>query len=429
MKGPIGKYKIIKELGRGGMSRVYLVEDMVLKKKWAMKMVDKMGPDGHFYGKNLLEEARIMKDLDHPLLPKVLEIFNMDDKLCMIMEYVPGKSLEEIVTREGRLAEDDVKVKFMELADCMAYLHSLKNKVIYSDMKPSNIMMTEDGRLKLIDFSVARLGTGKEIFPANLYASSGYAPPEQYIGNKIDEKTDIYGLGMTMYRLASGLDPSSDDFIYKPLRDLRPEISKDLDKIIGLCIKEKPEERYGSIRALVKDLKKYDKKRERNKKYAKLAVISALSIAAIFSEFSGKREEKLLNAHLLNVDPTNIRVCEFIRENPIDLNGGKSTEKCLDMFLKRAVYEGEDPDLTGEKLRSEREAMFLIFNYLDKSIEREGRETSGGDELEKIKRLFTTDTLGKDLYFREAGPWGRAFINNFIEYFEYKEGVCLGKDL
>ncbi len=429
MKGPIGKYKIIKELGRGGMSRVYLVEDMVLKKKWAMKMVDKMGPDGHFYGKNLLEEARIMKDLDHPLLPKVLEIFNMDDKLCMIMEYVPGKSLEEIVKREGRLVEKDVKVKFMELADCLAYLHSLKNKVIYSDMKPSNIMMTEDGRLKLIDFSVARLEIGKEFFQAKLYASSGYAPPEQYIGNKIDEKTDIYGLGMTMYRLASGLDPSSDDFIYKPLRDLRPEISKDLDKIIGLCIKEKPEERYGSIRALVKDLKKYDKKRERNKKYAKLAVISALSIAAIFSEFSGKRGEKLLNAHLLNVDPTNTRVCEFIRENPIDLNGGKSTEKYLDMFLKRAVYEGEDPDLTGEKLRSEREAMFLIFNYLDKSIECEGRETSGGNDLEKIKRLFTTDTLGKGLYFREAGPWGRAFINNFIEYFEYKEGICLGKDL
>ncbi len=429
MKEYIGKYRIIEELGRGGMSRVYLVEDRVLKKKWAMKLVEKRGEDGHFYGRDLLEEARILKDLDHLLLPKILEIFNTDKWICLIMEYIPGKSLEEIVATKGRLNEKEVGVRFMELADCLAYLHSLKNKVIYSDMKPSNILISDKGRMKLIDFGVSRSSNCRDIFPQNFYASRGYAPPEQYTGKQIDERTDIYGLGMTMYRLLSGLDPASDDFIYKPLRTLRPEISKDMERIIGLCIKEKPEERYGSIKALIKDLEKYDKKKEKKRKYLKILLILALSITAIFYETAGRKEESPLNSHLLNVDPANAGVCQFIRKNPIDLKRGRAGEKNMDLFLKRTVYEGKGTDLQGDELRREREALYLIFDYLDKALSVKDQKPERPEDLDKLKRLFCPDKTGQSRLFLEAGPWGRAFIDNFIEYFEYKEGVCLGKEL
>lgn len=145
-----GKYEILKEIGHGGMSTVYLAMDKNLNKQWAVKEIRKNGNDANDLSvvNSLQAEADLMKKLDHPALPRIVDIINDAETICIIMDYIEGETLEKIISEYGAQPEETVIGWAMQLCDALQYLHSQKPPIIYRDMKPANVMLNPEVNLK-----------------------------------------------------------------------------------------------------------------------------------------------------------------------------------------------------------------------------------------------------------------------------------------
>lgn len=238
------KYIIIGKLGTGGMSKVYLSYDIFLKKKWAVKVINKSNQD-------YLQEARIMKDLSHPLLPRIVEILEDRDSAYIVMDYIEGISLNNILKKKTDLNRDKIIVIFRELADILIYLHSRKPPIIHGDIKPGNIILTDTG-VRLIDFGIALKGTVD--YSNNSFGSKGYIAPEILRGKKKSIKSDIYSLGMCMYLVINGKFPSDESVETKRFNGVQSHF---LQEIIEKCTCKSPKDRYSSVKELRNDLIKY----------------------------------------------------------------------------------------------------------------------------------------------------------------------------
>ena len=152
----IERYKVLREIGRGGSSRVYLAEDVRLGKRWAVKGIARDGT-GHTEAAaaRAWQEARFLGELDHPAFPRVVEMMRGDDEVRIVMDYIEGETLEAILAREGALRPERAAAIARELCGMLAYLHSRKPPVIYRDLKPANLICTADGHWKIIDFGIA----------------------------------------------------------------------------------------------------------------------------------------------------------------------------------------------------------------------------------------------------------------------------------
>ncbi len=253
------KYEILKEIGRGGMSVVYLANDTRLNRNWAVKEVRKKGN-----GKNdeviinsLLAEANMVKRLDHPALPRIVDIIDNGETIYIVMDFIEGEPLSKILGDCGPQPEEKVIGWAMQICDVLSYLHSQKPPVIYRDMKPANIMLKPNGNISIIDFGIAR--EYKEQNPADttILGTKGYAPPEQYTG-QTDARSDIYALGMTMHHLLTGVDPGNGGPC-KPVRQLNPGLSEGIETIIAKCVEPAAENRYQSCDELLTDLQDPDR--------------------------------------------------------------------------------------------------------------------------------------------------------------------------
>lgn len=249
-----GKYEILKEIGRGGMSTVYLAMDKRLNKQWAVKEIRKRGS-----GKNeeiiinsLLTEANLMKRLDNPALPRIVDIIDNGITIYVIMDYIEGESLDKIMKISGPQPEELVIGWAKQLCDALSYLHSQKPPIIYRDMKPSNVMLKPEGNIKIIDFGIAREYKEQNLSDTTVLGTKGYAPPEQYSG-QTDPRSDIYALGMTMHHLLTGVDPRNGE-AYIPVRQWNPELSEGIEAIIDKCVQPAPENRYQNCADLLYDL-------------------------------------------------------------------------------------------------------------------------------------------------------------------------------
>ena len=241
-----GKYEILKEIGKGGMSVVYLAMDKHLNKQWAVKEIRKQGS-----GKNddivvnsLLAEANMMKRLDHPALPRIVDIIDNGITIYIVMDYIEGESLDKILAAEGIQSEEMVIGWAKQLCDALSYLHSQKPPIIYRDMKPANVMLKPEGNIKIIDFGIAREYKEQSLADTTVLGTKGYAPPEQYSG-QTDQRSDIFALGMTMHHLLTGIDPRSGE-AYASVRQWNPEISEGVEAIIDKCVQPAAENRYQS---------------------------------------------------------------------------------------------------------------------------------------------------------------------------------------
>lgn len=249
-----GKYEILKEIGRGGMSIVYLAMDKRLNKQWAVKEIRKRGS-----GKNdevvvnsLLAEANLMKRLDHPALPRIVDIIDSGVTIYVVMDYIEGESLDKILNEYGAQSEEMVITWAKQLCDALSYLHSQKPPIIYRDMKPANVMLKPEGNIKIIDFGIAREYKEQNLADTTVLGTKGYAPPEQYSG-QTDPRSDIFALGMTMHHLLTGVDPRTGE-AYAPVRQWNPELSEGIEVIIDKCVQPAAENRYQSCADLLYDL-------------------------------------------------------------------------------------------------------------------------------------------------------------------------------
>ena len=153
-----GRYEVIREIGRGGMSTVYLVRDIRLRKDWALKTVKKEAEDreNEPLRRSLLTEAEMLKKLEHPLLPRVIGVVETEQCFGVLMDYIEGRTLGTVLKTEGAQPETRVIAWAKQLCSVLLYLHSCDPPVIYRDMKPDNIMLRPDGSIALFDFGIAR---------------------------------------------------------------------------------------------------------------------------------------------------------------------------------------------------------------------------------------------------------------------------------
>ena len=282
-----GKYEILTEIGRGGMSVVYLAMDTHLNKQWAVKEIRKKGngKNDEIVVNSLLAEANLMKRLDHPALPRIVDIIDNGVTIFVVMDYIEGESLDKVLEEYGAQPEELVIGWAKQLCDALSYLHSQKPPIIYRDMKPSNVMLKPEGNIKIIDFGIAREYKEQSLADTTVLGTKGYAPPEQYSG-QTDARSDIFALGMTMHHLLTGVDPRNGE-AYAPVRMWNPELSEGIELIIDKCVQPAAEKRYQSCEDLLYDLEhpqlitKDYKKRQKRKAAAFAAACALTAVFAI----------------------------------------------------------------------------------------------------------------------------------------------------
>lgn len=263
-----GKYKILNVVGKGGMSVVYLAINERANKQWAIKEVRKDGMQSFEVVKqNLVAETDLLKKLNHPHLPSIIDVIDCDDTFLIVMDYIEGNPLSKALETSGAQNQDDVIEWAKQLCDVLGYLHSRKPPIIYRDMKPSNVMLKPDGNVMLIDFGTAREFKYSSVADTTCLGTQGYAAPEQFGGHgQTDARTDIYCLGATMYHLVTGHNPATPPYEMYPIRQWNPMLSSGLEEIILKCTQRNPEDRYQSCAELLYALDHYKDLDIENKK-------------------------------------------------------------------------------------------------------------------------------------------------------------------
>lgn len=259
-----GQYKILKEVGHGGMSTVYLAMNEKANRNWAVKVVRKDGAaNSDIKRQRLAVERDIMIRLKNKYLPSVADVIDTEDSIIIIMDYIEGNSLDKALRPDGLPADapdipqdqDQVIRWAMQLCEVLHYLHTSKDHppVIYRDMKPANIMLRPDDTIALIDFGTAREYKGANSKDTIPLGTPGYAAPEQYNDptrqyqtGVTDARTDIYSLGVTLYHLITGKDPTRPPYDILPIRQVNPNLSPTLEKIIIKCTQRDPDKRFQS---------------------------------------------------------------------------------------------------------------------------------------------------------------------------------------
>lgn len=296
-----GRYKILRKLGEGGMSVVYLAVNEKVNKHWAIKEVKKEGVENfETVHQRLLTEADILKRLHHPNLPDIVDIIENGETFLLVMDYIEGRQLESIVQEYGPQKEETVVNWGKQLCDVLSYLHSQNPPIIYRDMKPANVMVQKDGKVVLIDFGTAREFKESQAEDTLCLGTCGYAAPEQYKGQgQSDIRTDIYCLGVTLYYLLTGHNPICKPYEIYPIRYWNTNLSSGLEMIILKCTRKNPSKRYQSCEELQQELSHYyklDIEYQKSQKIKKLMLFCFLGLTIVsgFLSLVFYREEKEL---------------------------------------------------------------------------------------------------------------------------------------
>jgi len=245
-----GRYRVIARVsGQGGMSTVYDVMDNTLNVRGALKeMVPYPGMDEDTLSglrEQFQQEAQLLAGLRHPNLPRVSDHFEEDGNAYLVMEYIYGRRLDEIIGQEGELTEEEVLHWARQLIEALAHCH--ERGVIHRDVKPQNVMITWHGQAILVDFGLAKLVDPNDPHTRTVMRGLGtpeYAPPEQYDTRKggTDPRTDIYSLGATLYHALAGTPPPTatervvDPEILVPLSQLRDDVSEVTNQVLMKAI-------------------------------------------------------------------------------------------------------------------------------------------------------------------------------------------------
>lgn len=288
-----GKYEVLREIGRGGMSVVYLAMDKRLNKQWAVKEFrkDKNDESKKMALNALIAEANLMKKLDHPTLPRIVDIIENNQTVYVVMDYIEGESLNKVLDAYGAQPQEAVIEWAKQLSDVLDYLHTRTPPIIYRDMKPANIMLKPDGTVRLIDFGIAReYKEGKTEDTTNI-GTRGYAAPEQF-GDKgqTDARTDIYSLGVTLYHLVTGKNPAEPPYELYPIRHWNPSLSSGLEWLIQKCTQLNPKDRFQScaeVTYVLENLDKFEGAYKRSRQHKIQGFFASVSLTVVFALLGG----------------------------------------------------------------------------------------------------------------------------------------------
>ena len=415
-----GKYEILKEIGRGGMSIVYLARDNRLNKQWAVKEIKNDGSKStQTLLKGLEREANILKNVDHPVLPRIVDIINSRGTIYVVMDFIEGTNLGDILKHDGAQSQENVIEWGRELASALDYLHSMNPPIIYRDMKPANVMLKPEGGVKLIDFGTAKEYTIESNADTTALGTRGYAAPEQF-GDaqgrgiyKTDARTDIYNLGATLYHMVTGMNPCEPPYEIKPIRQWNPGLSTGLEQIILKCTQPNPDDRYQSCSELLYALDHYTELDDSYKKANKKKVIlfglsAALTIAAAVTAIVGyngmKRvERENYSAYIeagndLKIQQRYPEAAEqYKKAFDLDTDAADAYVNYLNLYIDAS----NDPNVTEQNALKIDDGLTTVANRVSNS------ESGAGKNAEVLYRLglayFTKenpDYAAADKYFR-----------------------------
>ncbi len=258
------RYEIIDKVGSGGMADVYKAKCHRLNRYVAIKILKpEYSSDKNFVTK-FRGEAQSAAGLSHPNIVNVYDVGDDDGLHYIVMELVEGITLKKFIERKGKLDIKEAVGIAIQIAQGMEAAHD--NHIIHRDIKPQNIIISREGKVKVTDFGIAKAATSNTV-TQNAIGSVHYLSPEQARGGYSDEKSDIYSLGVTLYEMLSGKVPFAGDNTVSvallhiqgeavPVRELNPAVPPSVDKIVQKCMQKKPERRYLTASELIQDLKK-----------------------------------------------------------------------------------------------------------------------------------------------------------------------------
>jgi tetratricopeptide (TPR) repeat protein len=256
-----GRYKILKKIGQGGMGVVYQAEDTVLHRIVAYKVLPPAVRESPKILENFLQEARVAASLNHANIVTVFDTGKNDTDLYITMEYVDGVTLKEYLDQRSPIPIPELVRIAKQICLGLDYAHH--TNVIHRDIKPANIMLTKAQKtVKIMDFGLAKLVDDSMADKTTVKGTPMYMAPEQILGKGVDHQSDIYSLGCTLYRMATGRAPFTEGDLYyhhlhtppAPPKKYNPQIPDALERIILKCIEKDKANRYQRIRDVLKDL-------------------------------------------------------------------------------------------------------------------------------------------------------------------------------
>jgi len=291
-----GNYTTLSELGSGAIATVYLAKQEPLGRKVALKALKATIPPTSTFAAQLEREARVLAGLSHPNIVLLLDYVKSDPEMYLVLEYIGGFSLAELLAKKPKLRPEVVAAIGAEVAKGLAHAH--ERGVVHRDVKPGNVILSRHGEVKIVDFSIAhreRLPSADEILPAfDKHASFGtpaYMAPEQLLGEAVDARSDLFSLGVVLYQLASGARPferpgekrspahAARTALAIPLRQRAPEMPRALERVVMRCIEKHPADRPPSADAVAEELEAIV--HERTEVPARQLVRSALAVSRL----------------------------------------------------------------------------------------------------------------------------------------------------
>src|SRR5438876_2063911 len=258
-----GRYRIVRKLGTGGMADVYLAEDQELGRRVAIKILnDRHAADDSFV-ERFRREAKNAAGLSHPNIVSVYDRGTAEGTYYIAMEYLDGRSLKELIVSRGPAPVKTSVEYARQILAAVGFAH--RHGIVHRDIKPHNVLVGPEGRLKVTDFGIARSGASQMTEVGSIIGTAQYLSPEQARGAPVDQTSDLYSVGVVLYEMLTGQVPFTGDTpleiamkhlseIPRPPSELRPEVPHDLDSVVLRALAKDPSERYQSAEEMDADL-------------------------------------------------------------------------------------------------------------------------------------------------------------------------------
>lgn len=284
------RYEVISRIGSGGMADVYKAKDLKLNRLVAVKVLkQEFRADKKFISK-FRSEAQAAAGLSHPNIVNVFDVGNDDNIYFIVMELVEGITLKDYITKKGKLSIKEATSIAIQVSLGLEAAHA--RNIVHRDIKPQNIIISTDGKVKLSDFGIARVASSNTI-SSNAMGSVHYSSPEQVRGGYSDAKSDIYSLGITLYEMVTGRVPFDGETTVAiaikhlqeemvPPSQYTPDLPRSLEQIILKCTQKSVDRRYNNITEVIEDLK--HSLMDPNGNFVKLAPLSSHARTVMISE-------------------------------------------------------------------------------------------------------------------------------------------------
>jgi len=260
-----GRYQVVRKLGAGGMANVYLAEDQELGRRVAIKILNERHANDEQFVERFRREAKNAAALSHPNIVSIYDRGEAEGTYYIAMEYLDGRSLKELILSRGP-APLNVAIEYVrQILSALRFAH--RHGIVHRDIKPHNVLVDAEGRVKVTDFGIARAGASQMTEAGSIVGTAQYLSPEQARGTNVDQRSDLYSLGIVLYELLTGTLPFNGDtpveIAMKHLSQtpelpsvLRPELPRELDLVVTRALAKDPDERYQSADEMDADLER-----------------------------------------------------------------------------------------------------------------------------------------------------------------------------